>query len=104
MWAVVSRHCPALLAALWAVVVAALQERCSWEEFPPFRPPPRKARETHTFTYISFTLPYLSLYISLSYAALNPAEILAGAADTMGGGSWEVVPSSFPSAPPPTKS
>ena len=32
----VSRHCPALLAALIAlwVVVAALQEWCSWEEVP----------------------------------------------------------------------
>ena len=28
-WAV-SRHCPALLAALWVVVLAALQEWCSW--------------------------------------------------------------------------
>lgn len=44
-WAV-SRHCPALLAALW-VVVAALQEWCSWEEVPPFRSPPAR-RETHT--------------------------------------------------------
>ena len=44
-WAV-SRHCPALLAALW-VVVAALQEWCSWEEGPPFRSPPAR-RETHT--------------------------------------------------------
>ena len=43
-WAV-SRHCPALLAALW-VVVAALQEWCSWEEVPPFRSPPAR-RETH---------------------------------------------------------
>ena len=37
-------HCPALLAALW-VVVAALQE-CSWEEVPPSRSPPRKARDS----------------------------------------------------------
>ena len=44
-WAV-SRHCPALLAALW-VVVAALQEWWSWEEGPPFRSPPAR-RETHT--------------------------------------------------------
>ena len=34
-----------LLAALW-VVVAALQEWCSWEEVPPFRSPPQGA--THT--------------------------------------------------------
>ena len=46
-WAV-SRHCPALLAAL-CVVVSALQEWCSWEEVPPFRSPPAR-RETHTAT------------------------------------------------------
>ena len=60
-WAV-SRHCPALLAALW-VVVAALQEWCSWEEVPPFRSPPRIARDTHIEEYLHVELyvPVLTL-------------------------------------------
>ena len=87
-WAV-SRHCPALLAALW-VVVAALQEWRSWEEVPPFRSPPAR-RETHTYSYYrpTFGLRGEALTSALTMSTLFEAapRVVGGA---WSGGEWGV--------------